>query len=608
MTDLPVGVAPHGRRDAMFDRASMNREARTVDLAFSSEVEVERVYGIEILGHEPGEIDLDWIGSGRAPLLMNHDPRDQIGVVESVTIGSDRKARARVRFSRSARAEEIMQDVMDGVRGSISAGYDLLSVVSVREDKGQPKAYRFRWHPNEVSIVSVPADMTVGVRREAELPTVPAQPKQMEARMSEAENKPADTPKPDNLAAVAAAETRRKDEIMALADLGGQRDLGVTLVLEGASVQQAREKILAARAAAAPPAPATRLDMSEGEKRRYSVLRAARAVAENDWSDAGLELEAHKTLVARLGEQKARTKRSFFVPLDVQERMPAQGGQRDLTAGTGSAGGFLVATNNMSFIEQLRGRSVAMAMGATRLTGLSGNVTIPRQSAPATAYWLATEATAATESQQTFQQLSLTPKNVAAYTEISRQLMLQSDPSAENLVMNDLAAVVALAVDAAALNGSGSAGQPTGILNTAGIGSVSGTSLAYAGIIEFQTDVMGANALVNAGAGGYVSTPAVAGLLMARQRFSSTDTPLWDGGLLDARMAGFRAMSSTQVPTATAIFGDWSQLVIGEWGALEVEVNPYANFAAGIYGIRAFYTVDVAVRYAASFSAATSIT
>lgn len=602
MTTIPAGAARRGHRTAVFERASLDAEARTAELAFSSEEPVERMWGVEILGHERGEMVEDWIGSGTAPLLMDHNPRDQIGVVEGVTLGPDRKARARVRFSRSARAEEVMQDVADGIRGNVSVGYELLDLALVKEEKGKPPVYRAtRWRPLEVSIVSVPADMTVGVGREAELPTVPAQPKQQEARMSEAQNVAPDAPKPDNAEALAGAERRRKDEIMALADLAGQRDLGVRLVLEGASVADARGKILAAHATPAPaPTPAAQIGMTAREAAKYSMFRALRAVANNDWSDAGLELEAHRTIAARVGEQKSQSKRSFFVPLEVQ--------QRDLSAGTGSAGGFLVATQNMSFIEQLRARSVTMAMGATRMTGLVGNVTVPRQSAPATAYWLANETTAATESQQTLQQLSLSPKNVAAYTEISRQLMLQSDPSAEQLVMNDLAAVVALAVDAAALNGSGSAGQPTGIINTAGIGSVTGTSLAYAGVIEFQTDVLAANALVNPGSAGYVTTPGVAGLLMGRSRFANTDTPLWDGSVLDARMAGFRAMSSTQVPTANAIFGDWSQLVIGEWGALEVEVNPYANFAAGIYGIRAFYTVDVAVRYAASFSLATSIT
>jgi hypothetical protein len=175
------------------------------------------------------------------------------------------------------------------------------------------------------------------------------------------------------------------------------------------------------------------------------------------------------------------------------------------------------------------------------MSGLTGNVTVPRQTGAATAQWLANETTAITESDQVFSQMALSPKNVGAYTEVSRLLMLQSSPSAEMLVMNDLAAVVALAVDNAAINGTGTAGQPTGIVTTAGIGAVTGTSLAYSGVLEFQSDVLAANALLNAGAAGYVTTPGVAALLSGRARFPNTDTPLWEGSLLDGRVAGFRA-------------------------------------------------------------------
>lgn len=610
---LPQGVAGRQHRLATFERATLDTESRTVDLAFSSEAPVERHWGTEILGHSAGEIDDDFIGGGTAPLLMDHDPRDQVGVVESTTLGPDRKMRARVRFSRSERGQEVMQDVADGIRGNVSVGYEILGLALEREEKGKPSVYRAtRWRPLEVSLVSIPADSSVGVGRDApppippELPRIPAQPSSQEGQMADSPNSP---PPGVNPEADAAAEARRQAAIMSLAELANARDAGVEAVLAGVTVEAFRGKLLLARQGQQRPLGpvAAEIGMSPAETKRYSLFRAMRAAAENDWSGAGLELEASQEVQKRLGERSARGKRSFFVPFEVQARA-GMVGQRDLTAGTASAGGFLVATQNQSFIEILRGRSVTMGLGATRLSGLNGNVTIPRQTGAGTAYWLANETTAITEGDQTFNQMALTPKNVGGYTEVSRQLMIQSDPSAEMIVMNDLAAIVALGVDSAALNGSGSSGQPLGILNTGGIGSVTGTSLAYAGVLEFQSDVAAANALVNPAAAGYATTPAVAALLMARARFSNTDTPLWDGNIMDGRVAGFRAMSSTQVPTATAIFGDWSQLVIGEWGTLEVDVNPYANFAAGIVGVRAFYTVDVGVRYAASFSAASSIT
>jgi HK97 family phage major capsid protein len=593
---LPKNFDRHGKRTVALERATLNEETRSIELAFSSEAPVERSWGMEVLGHNEDEMDRGWIGGGTAPLLLGHDPDIVVGVVESVTLGDDRKARAIVRFGRSPLAEEVMRDVADGIRTNVSVGYELLDIREEPAKKGEPQTYRaVRWRPLEVSLVSIPADMTVGVGREAPASVLP-QPKTQEITGMEPEVKEA----PAARAIDDGVEARRQKEIMDLATLANVRDMGIEAVLKGDTVELFRGKVLLARQGEAKPlgvAPA-QLDMTPKEVARYSVFRAMRAAAENDWRDAGLELEAHRELSKRFGAGQG--KRSFYVPLDVQKR--------DLVAATPSAGGNLVATDNISFIDILRARSVVMRMGAMRMTGLVGNVTVPRQTGAATAAWLANEGTGVSESDQTFGQMALSPKNVAAYTEISRQLMMQSSPSAEMIVMNDLAAVVALAVDSAAIQGTGLTGQPTGIISTSGIGSVTGTTIAYSGILEFQTDVMAANALINAATSGYVCAPAVAALLAGRQRFSSTDTPLWEGGLMDGRVAGFAAMSSTQMPASRLLFGDFSQLVIAEWGALELDVNPYANFPAGITGVRAFYTVDVGVRYAASFSYSTAIT
>jgi HK97 family phage major capsid protein len=592
---LPKNVDRRGFRTVALERANLNEESRSIELAFSSEAPVERYWGIEVLGHAENEMDRGWIGGGTAPLLMDHNPREQVGVVESVTLGEDRVARAVVRFGRSARAEEVMRDVADGIRTNVSVGYEILDIREEPAIKGKPQTYRaVHWRPLEVSLVSIPADMTVGVGREAPASVEP-QPKKQETGMDpEVKDAPAARATDDG------AEARRRKEIMELADLANVREQGVDAVLKGESLEAFRGKVLLARQGEAKPlgvAPAM-LDMTPKEVARYSLFRALNAARENDWSEAGLELEAHRELSKRFATK--RGKRSFFVPLDIQKR--------DLSAVTASAGGRLVATENMSFIEILRARSVAMRMGATNLTGLVGNVTVPTQTGAATAAWLANETTPAGESDQTFGQMALSPKNVAAYTEVSRQLMLQSSPAAEQIVMNDLAAVVALAVDNASINGSGASGQPLGIVGTPGIGSVTGTTLAYAGVLEFQTDVLTANALVNPGTAGYVTTPVVAALLAGRSRFTNTDTPLWEGGLMDGRVAGLPAMSSTQIAAGRMLFGDFSQLVIAEWGALELDVNPYANFPAGITGVRAFYSVDIGVRYAAAFSYSTAIT
>ena len=400
--------------------------------------------------------------------------------------------------------------------------------------------------------------------------------------------------------APAAAERNHALEISKLAATiaaPGAGDLALKSIQAGHTVEQFQAEVL--RNLATKPLPTAAIGMTAKEGQRYSVLRAIRALTDKDWTHAGFERECHNAILKRSGMGEAPNN-GFFVPYEVQKR--------DMSAGTANAGGVLVATNNLasSFIDLLRNRAVVAQLGATMLSGLQGNVTIPKQTAGGTAYWLTNETTAITESQQTLGQLSMTPKNVGAYTEISRQLMQQSSPAADMLVMNDLSRVLALAIDLAALEGSGASGQPTGISNTGSIGAVTGTSLAYAGILEFQTDVAAANAL--AGNCAYVTTPAVAALLAARQRFSSTDTPLWQGNVLDGTVSGFRAMSTNQVTAASMIFGDFSQVVIGEWGMLELALNPYANFTAAISGVRAIQTVDVGIRYAGAFARATSIT
>lgn len=597
-----------------FDRAAVNEEARTVELSFASEEPYERWWGVEVLDCTVTAMRLGRIGNGRAPLLCDHDTRDVIGVVESVQIGADRVARAVVRFGKSARAEEIFIDVRDGIRANVSVGYLIHKAVLV-ETTDDNDTYRVTdWEPYEVSIVSVPADATVGVGRSAEDPRqAEAEPQQPAPAAVTATPTPP-TPKPEirTMEAVAlnvseeaakarAEETQRVREISALGDQFEKfngRAIAKAAIESGKPVDAVRAEIMNALAAAQTQ-PITNLGMSRNEVKRFSVLRAIRAMVDRDWKGAEFEREASQEICKRGGFESSPNG-GFFVPVDVQ--------QRDLTVAAPTGGGNLVATDLQasSFIELLRARSVLAGLGATMLPGLVGNVAIPKQTGAATAYWLTNEATGITESQQTVGQLALSPKNLGAYTELSRQLMMQSTPAADNMVLRDLARVLALAVDLSGLEGSGASGQPTGISATAGIGSVTGTSLAYAGIVEFQTDVAAGNALT--GNCAYLTTPAIAGLLMQRQRFSSTDTPLWVGSVLDGLMGGFKATTTTQVTAASMVFGDFEQVVIGEWGFLELALNPYANFTAAISGIRAIQTVDVGIRQAAAFSRATSIT
>lgn len=648
-----------------------------IDMAFSSEEPYERWWGIEILDHEEKSIRLARLNDG-ANVLYNHNPNALRGVhiPGSVNVDKNKILRGKVRLT-SATQEG--RDTIALVEGDIltkaSIGYVIHKVIEEVKDKDGktisrqiegrafeaalreaeesvqsrsafyrsldkaagpfdrheeedgPSTFRIvDWEPFENSLVTIPADATVGVGRAAieergsgitpdPKPAVPA--KTVEARMPDPKETPAEhpaavavetPPKPQNALEL---EKARKSAIEKLCTMNkipeNQRDYWIT---SGASLNQVADDMLLImeERGKSNPQPLSKLGISLGEANRFSLTRAIKACAENNnWKDAPFELECSRAVADKL--RKPNEPNRFYIPFEVLQRPVdrlAMGQEkRDLTVASASGGGYLVATENVGFIEMLYNRSVAFRMGVRRLSGLQGNVTIPKQTGKATSYWLGSESTDITEGNQTFAQIALTPKNVGAYTEISRQLLLQSSPGAEGIVTSDLAMSVAIAADLGVINGGGSA-EPQGIIGTSGIGSVTGTTLAYAGILEFQSDVAAANIMPVAG--GYVTTPVVSAKLMARSRFSNTDTPLWVGNVWNGQMAGFPAMSSMQIPTDNMLFGDWSEVVVGEWGVLEVEVNPYANFKAGIIGVRAFYSMDVGVRRAAAFSLATSIT
>ena len=628
-------------RSFPIEKRQIDEAKRTIDLSFSSEEPVERWWGVEILGHEKKEVSLRRLKKGGS-LLVDHDMTKLVGVIEEVSIDeSEKKGRAMTRFGKRGLADDVFNDVLDGIRSNVSVGYQIEEVVLVKEEKNKPSIYRVvKWEPYEISLVSVPADITVGVGRgnsegekeiEIRIPVKEERiefPHKEERKMNKCDKCKgnldengkcpaceaqraieAQVGDPAKLSAVE-HEKRRIQAIKNLAQANNIQDQTRDgWITQGYDLQQVSEDILRIKAERSKNIPKTLIGITEVETQRYSLIRAIRASYEQKWDNAPFELECSRAVAQNLG--KTVDPKKFYVPYEVLERgvdvsLVRQRAQRDVSVAM-SGGAYLVGTENIGFIEMLRNRSVAFRMGVRRLTGLQGNVTIPKQTGAATAYWLADETTGPTESQQTFVQVGLSPHTSGAYTEISRQLLLQSSPGVEGLVSDDLAKVVALAVDLAVLSGTGGSGQPKGIVNTSGIGGVTGTSLAATGVIEFMTDVAGSN--ITPIRPGYVTTAAVAGLLMVRPELTTTGTTrLWLGNIWDGSLFGIPAMTSQQMTAATMLFGDWQEVVVGEWGVLEVEVNPYASFAAGIIGIRAFYTMDVAMRLPAAFSYAHTIT
>mgnify|MGYP003519926833 FL=1 len=589
-------------RALTFDRAAINEESRTVELAFASETPYERWWGVEILDLSAPSVRLGRLTAG-GPLLMDHDSRDHIGVIESVQIGADRVGRAVVRFGKSARAEEVFQDVKDGIRQNVSVGYMIHKAVLVEQNEEQDTYRVTDWEPFEVSLVSVPADASVGIGRSADAESpiefIPLQEKQIMSDINVEEVR----------AEAVKSEQKRTQEIIAMGEqfkAYGADGVAAEHLRAGKSVEETRAAIMTKIGTRA--LPSADIGMTQEEARSFSFVRAIQAavlIKDGKFSQArdigGFELDASDAVAKKMG----RESRGFFVPNEVQKR--------DLLVGTPTAGGNTVATDLLasSFIDLLRNKMAVTGLGAKFLTGLVGQIAIPRQTAGATAYWVA-ENGAPTESQQAFDQVTMTPKTLGAFTDITRKLLLQSSIDVEGLVRNDLATVIAMAIDLAAINGSGASNQPTGILNTAGIGSVAGGTNGliptWGNLVDLESQVAVANA--DLGALGYLTNAKVRGKLKQVSKVSGQNGFIWEDGTVN----GYATGVSNQVPsnltkgTASGIcsailFGNFADLIIGQWGNLDIMVDPYTGSTAGTVRVVALQDVDVAVRHAESFAA-----
>jgi len=611
-----VGAPPStGARQRRFlaaaDRPAVDLAARTVALSFSSELPVERWFGNEVLSHEPGAADLTRLNRG-APLLFNHDTSDIIGVVESATIGTDRKGRAIVRFGKDARGDWALGQVADGILRNVSLTY---SVHDYAEGADDDTFIARSWQAYEISLVSVPADPSVGIGRSLD-PT----PRRTTV---ETDNIPA-TEAPQSRRSRAATSGAIEDErlraasIAAVCQRWGRPELAQRYIDEGASVQSVRVALdtrPVQQPVGAPP-PDGGWDFNAGFSVRdidnFSITRAIGAVMTGNWQHAGLERAVSKELEQMIGRRTA----GILVPSELlQTRAP-------YFTGASATGGAVVATNLMadSFVEPLRNVPVVQQAGATMLGGLVGAVDIPRQTTQTAAYWVP-ESGAITEAEATFDKIQLRPRTLGALSKMSRLMLMQSTPAIEMLVRNDLGRVLALGVDLAALSGSGAGNQPTGIVNQGGISTLAlgpnGAAVDLDALVNLEQLLNSANAPPDARA--YIVNSKTAASM--KRLKSSTGQYLWsDGGLgqrsgTPATFNGYPVLISNQARSnltkgtsngvcSEIFFGSWSELVIGEWGVTEILVNPYdtTGFASGDVLIRAMQTMDIAVRHGASFA------
>lgn len=602
---------------------------RIMTFSFSSELPVERWWGSEVLNHDAGAADLSRLNNG-ANFLWNHDRDRVLGVVKSAWIDSDRRGYCTIRWSAREEAIEYKREVEDGILSNVSFAYSIDAVKEVGDN-----FVVTRWSPLEVSLVSIPADPTVGVGRQFHEPDCKSALYQ-----SSIENKNIEKimePEAQININEVRAESRQqeRDRIAAITALGKRHslpELADQMIEKGTSLADARAAILDRienRHQEPIAQPVDPLGLTEKEQKNYSIIRAVKAFVDKDWGKAGFELECSREIEKKSGKSPS----GFFVPvrdlkvnLSAAETARAAIGMQQrapYNTGTPAAAGVLIETqlDSANFIDILRNRPLVMQLGTRMLTGLVGNLDIPRRTGTSTAYWVA-ENSGPPESQGSFDLLPFRPKTLGVLTAMTRLMMIQSTPDIEALVRDDLAQVIGLEIDRVCIDGSGTGGQPRGILQTPGIGSVAlgtnGGPINYDAIIDLETLIATANADV--ATLNYLTNAKVVGAL--KKLKSTTGQYLWigtDSGLspgTPGSINGYRVGRTNQVPAnkskgtgtnlSSMIYGNFRDLYVAEWGILDLLPNPYGSgYAAGNVEIRALQTLDVQVARASSFSAIT---
>jgi HK97 family phage major capsid protein len=394
----------------------------------------------------------------------------------------------------------------------------------------------------------------------------------------------------------AEAERTRIAAINALGAKHQMQDLARELIDGGRTLDEARAAVLDKLGSQPMEEPIRSADitsndvgLSDKETRSFSFARALNYLANPSDASARRAAEFEIEVGKAAAQKYERASNGIVIPNEVL--------RRDLVVGTPTAGGNLVADELLagSFIDLLRNRLALAQAGVTMLSGLQGNISIPRQSSASTAYWVG-EGSAPTESQQAIDQVNMTPKTVGAFVDYSRRLLLQSSIDVEGMIRNDLARVIALELDRAAIYGTGSSNQPLGLTNTTGIGSQTITTYGtFAEYIGMETDVAAANA--DAGSLRYIINASARGALKSTEKATNTGMFVYENDEIN----GYPVIVSNQLTNNDALFGDFSMMIMGMWSGLDLTVDPYAGATAGTVRVIALQDVDVAVKQPGAF-------
>ncbi len=587
------------RSSQLSDRVRANEDG-TYTFPLSSETPYRRYDGDEILVHTPEAVDLSFLKSGSAPLLDSHNRWDgldaQLGVITDAWL-EERRLYVTVKFSNRENAQEIRRDVDEGIIRNVSVGYDVHKV----ERDVDAESYRvIKWTPKEASFVSIPADETVGIGRSA----VTAKEGQMDPIKQE---KPSNGQMPgvrSDEERAAAMETAI-NEISALAashNLGDlARDFIRGAVTRGEEPSLAVFKgIVRAKLPEGTPLVNEDIGLTEKETQRFSLRKFLLATSNDATAQQVREAEFELRAVDAAGEARVGT---YRLP---PELMRSWGSFEvdgvHVRAAMGTGGNTNVqSTDHLAnqFIYNLRNRLVLGQLGLTMLTGLDGNVDIPGGNANVAAAWLGSEDADAAESNPSFRKISLTIKDLAVYTDMTRRMLLQSTIDIEMYVRMQILDAMAQAIDTAGFYGSGAAGQPRGLANTAGIGSVTfaGVYPTRGEIIDMRTEIAATN---QTDSPVFVGNSDMAGGLMKATIDAGSGRFLME---TEGRLTtGNRYEETNQITNGDLFAGVWSDMIMGTWGTLELDRSTEAKFLSGGLRLRAIQSLDFAVRRVGSFA------
>jgi HK97 family phage major capsid protein len=535
----------------------------------------------EILDHDSSSVDMTRCASGL--VVLDGHGGDQIGLMD-VSI-NERKLSGAVQFCSGERAQEIASDAVKGLRRNISVGYtvDSASYRLEGQKEGVPVVRAMRWMPYEASFVAVPADVTVGVGRAAD-------PDGVEVNERKEKNKMKLTPKEmAELFERAAKYGVPADEVTKRIESDNVRAEIDALIVErqNAEIITLRERkpdVVPTKTVETPS-----IGLNPVQARQYSFLNVCRHLM-GEKVDIGFERECSEAVSKKLG----RAARGLFVPYDVQVA------RRDLQIAGGGTGANVVATNLLAgdFITSMRNAMALPALGVRVLSGLVGDIAIPKGGA-ATAAWIA-ETVAATETTPVLSQVTGSPKTVAATIDLSRKLMRQSSIDVEMYAQNEIAFALANAIDASAFNGAGTS-EPTGLLTgpiSTDVAMTAG-SVTYADICSLISTVTGKNAKFENLR--FAVTNEVFWKLAATA--TSTNGPLFIADYNTSRILGRPTVISENVTANYGFVADWTKMILGMWGnGLDLTVDPYTGSKSGLVSVTAFMDADIMVADANAFA------